>query len=225
MVSFGWYANRFLTLVYLPTVNMGLLLAPVDLSYDWQTGSIPLIHHVTDIRNVCTLLFYTSICLSVGLAVARKHVSWSVWERQSKRRGGRHLIKRFLGKWSCCSQKQRVKRQIQFERFYSRCVWPRCPCRKKVVQRQVVVKDGCNPLTTRHSNSFHWAWPVLMAAEHGHRSTVVPVRMVMISIGLYGTRNKKEPANYARYIIDDPGPGVGGRTLSLNWLLRSGLLA
>jgi Domain of unknown function (DUF1736) len=75
---------------------MGLLLAPVDLSYDWQTGSIPLIHRVTDIRNVSTLLFYTSICLSVVLAVVRKHVSWSVC--QSKRRGGRHLIKRFLRK-------------------------------------------------------------------------------------------------------------------------------
>jgi len=89
-------------------------------------------------------------------------------------------------------------------------VWPRCPCRKKVVQRQVVVKEGCNPLTTRHSNSFLLDLP---PAEHGHRSTVVPVRMVMISIGLYGTRNKKEPANYARYIIDDPGPGVGGNVV------------
>jgi len=50
---------RVLTLLYLPVFNMGLLLAPIRLSYDYTNGSIPLIEHYGDWRNAATLLFYT----------------------------------------------------------------------------------------------------------------------------------------------------------------------
>lgn len=39
---------------YLMVVNVGLLLAPVKLSYDWQTGSLPLISSILDPRNLLT---------------------------------------------------------------------------------------------------------------------------------------------------------------------------
>ena len=51
--------GRVLTLLYLPVFNMGLLLAPIRLSYDYTNGSIPLIEHYGDWRNAATLLFYT----------------------------------------------------------------------------------------------------------------------------------------------------------------------
>jgi len=51
--------SRILTLLYLPVFNMGLLVAPVLLSYDWQNGSIPLVEDFSDVRNAASLLFYT----------------------------------------------------------------------------------------------------------------------------------------------------------------------
>ncbi|OCT86252.1 protein O-mannosyl-transferase TMTC1 [Xenopus laevis] len=55
--SFSPYPlTRFLTYSYLLAFNSWLLLAPITLCYDWQVGSIPLIHSIWDVRNVLTLL-------------------------------------------------------------------------------------------------------------------------------------------------------------------------
>ena len=61
-------------MLYLPAVNMGLLLAPVTLSYDWQTGSIPAISSWSDGRNVISLLFYISTAVVVSVGVTRANV-------------------------------------------------------------------------------------------------------------------------------------------------------
>uniref|UniRef100_A0A8C5MUF3 dolichyl-phosphate-mannose--protein mannosyltransferase n=1 Tax=Leptobrachium leishanense TaxID=445787 RepID=A0A8C5MUF3_9ANUR len=64
--SFSAYIlSRFLTYSYLLAFNAWLLLAPITLCYDWQVGSIPLIHSIWDERNIATLLFL-GILLSVG---------------------------------------------------------------------------------------------------------------------------------------------------------------
>ncbi|XP_041441947.1 protein O-mannosyl-transferase TMTC1 isoform X2 [Xenopus laevis] len=55
--SFSPYLlTRFLTYSYLLAFNAWLLLAPITLCYDWQVGSIPLIHSIWDVRNLATLL-------------------------------------------------------------------------------------------------------------------------------------------------------------------------
>lgn len=55
--SFSPYLlSRFLTFSYLLAFNALLLLGPITLCYDWQVGSIPLVHSVWDIRNVSTLV-------------------------------------------------------------------------------------------------------------------------------------------------------------------------
>ncbi|XP_063785246.1 protein O-mannosyl-transferase TMTC1 [Pseudophryne corroboree] len=65
--SFSPYLlTRFLTFSYLLAFNAWLLLAPVTLCYDWQVGSIPLIHSIWDSRNVQTLLLL-AVLLSLGL--------------------------------------------------------------------------------------------------------------------------------------------------------------
>ncbi|KAM4748733.1 protein O-mannosyl-transferase TMTC1 [Rhinophrynus dorsalis] len=65
--SFSPYIlTRFLTYSYLLAFNSWLLLAPVTLCYDWQVGSIPLIHSIWDMRNLGTLLLL-GILMSLGL--------------------------------------------------------------------------------------------------------------------------------------------------------------
>lgn len=54
---------------------MGLLLAPVSLSYDWQTGSIPAIVTWSDGRNAASLLFYISAGLVAVVAFNRTNVN------------------------------------------------------------------------------------------------------------------------------------------------------
>ncbi|XP_072164722.1 protein O-mannosyl-transferase TMTC1-like [Diadema setosum] len=58
--------TRFLTYSYLVAFNIGLLLCPVTLSYDWQVGSIPLIESWRDSRNLATLAAVGGL-LSLGL--------------------------------------------------------------------------------------------------------------------------------------------------------------
>ncbi|XP_075458392.1 protein O-mannosyl-transferase TMTC1 isoform X2 [Ascaphus truei] len=58
--------TRFLTYSYLLAFNVWLLLAPITLCYDWQVGSIPLIHSIWDRRNVATLLLL-GILISLGM--------------------------------------------------------------------------------------------------------------------------------------------------------------
>ncbi|KAI9558736.1 putative transmembrane and TPR repeat-containing protein 1-like [Daphnia sinensis] len=74
------FLTRVLSLLYLPAVNMGLLLAPVSLSYDWQTGSIPAVVTWSDGRNALSLLFYICVALVAVVAFNRtnKIVIWSL---------------------------------------------------------------------------------------------------------------------------------------------------
>ncbi|XP_018431934.1 PREDICTED: transmembrane and TPR repeat-containing protein 1 [Nanorana parkeri] len=65
--SFSPYIlTRFLTFSYLLAFNACLLLAPITLCYDWQVGSIPLVHSLWDRRNLETLVLLV-VLLSLGL--------------------------------------------------------------------------------------------------------------------------------------------------------------
>jgi len=55
--------TRTLTFLYLPTFNAWLLLCPATLSFDWSMGAIPLIHSVSDIRNLFTVVWYSSLAV------------------------------------------------------------------------------------------------------------------------------------------------------------------
>ncbi|KAM4012885.1 protein O-mannosyl-transferase TMTC1-like, partial [Anomaloglossus baeobatrachus] len=79
--SFSPYIlSRFLSFSYLLAFNACLLLGPITLCYDWQVGSIPLVHSILDIRNVSTLLLF-AVLLSLG-----RHCFTA-----SKRRGHREV--------------------------------------------------------------------------------------------------------------------------------------
>ncbi|XP_069619119.1 protein O-mannosyl-transferase TMTC1 [Ranitomeya imitator] len=58
--------SRFLTFSYLLAFNACLLLGPLTLCYDWQVGSIPLVHSILDIRNMSTFLL-SAVLLSLVL--------------------------------------------------------------------------------------------------------------------------------------------------------------
>ena len=57
--------TKQLTLSYLVSVNLGLLLGPIDLCCDWTMNTIPLVESVLDPRNLATL---ATVCLLVMLA-------------------------------------------------------------------------------------------------------------------------------------------------------------
>lgn len=56
---------------------MGLLLAPVSLSYDWQTGSIPAIVTWSDGRNAVSFLFYVSLAAIAIVGFIRTNVRFN----------------------------------------------------------------------------------------------------------------------------------------------------
>ncbi|XP_042240154.1 protein O-mannosyl-transferase TMTC1-like [Homarus americanus] len=64
--------TRVLTFLYLPAVNVWLLLCPWRLAHDWQMGSIPLVTSFTDPRNVASLLFYSALLLVLRAGCCRK---------------------------------------------------------------------------------------------------------------------------------------------------------
>ena len=71
--------TRTLTFTYLPFLNFWLLLFPNVLSFDWSMEAVPLLERLTDLRNVCTLLFY-GVLVYVGVYMAR-HLNRTVCPR------------------------------------------------------------------------------------------------------------------------------------------------
>ncbi|KAK6318026.1 hypothetical protein J4Q44_G00113170 [Coregonus suidteri] len=55
--------TRTLTFLYLPAVNMWLLLCPNTLSFDWSMDALPLIRSIADWRNLHTVAFYVGLLL------------------------------------------------------------------------------------------------------------------------------------------------------------------
>ena len=58
---------RTLTFLHLPAVNLGLLLCPSTLSFDWSMDAVPLVTSVGDPRNLQSLALYAG---GAALAVA-----------------------------------------------------------------------------------------------------------------------------------------------------------
>ncbi|XP_072033910.1 protein O-mannosyl-transferase TMTC2-like [Amphiura filiformis] len=61
--------TRTLTFLYLPVFNLGLLLNPSTLCFDWGLNSIPLLESLMDIRcgYIFTLFFLAIPCTALGL--------------------------------------------------------------------------------------------------------------------------------------------------------------
>ncbi|XP_071443182.1 protein O-mannosyl-transferase TMTC2-like [Hetaerina americana] len=53
---------RTLTFLYLPALNMKLLLCPTTLSFDWSMDAVPLVKSIADRRNIASLALY--LCLA-----------------------------------------------------------------------------------------------------------------------------------------------------------------
>ncbi|CAJ1057169.1 protein O-mannosyl-transferase TMTC2-like [Xyrichtys novacula] len=53
--------TRTLTFLYLPAINLWLLLCPDTLSFDWSMDALPLIRSLTDWRNLHTAAFYVGL--------------------------------------------------------------------------------------------------------------------------------------------------------------------
>lgn len=62
--------TRTLTFLYLPTFNAWLLFYPATLSFDWSMEAIPLINSLNDIRNVFSLMWYSSFVVISLVCVA-----------------------------------------------------------------------------------------------------------------------------------------------------------
>lgn len=60
--------SRQLTYNYLTSLNLWLLLFPCDLCCDWTMGTVPLIEHFGDVRNLATVLAYCLLATLVWLA-------------------------------------------------------------------------------------------------------------------------------------------------------------
>ena len=61
---------RTLTFLHLPAVNLGLLLCPSTLSFDWSMDAIPLVTSLADARNLLTLALYAG-CAALATAALR----------------------------------------------------------------------------------------------------------------------------------------------------------
>lgn len=72
-----FWLTRTLTFLHLPAFNLWLLIQPSVLSFDWSMEAIPLIHSFADLRNVITLVFYSTLA----------YAGWSILVRQSKKKG------------------------------------------------------------------------------------------------------------------------------------------
>ncbi|XP_030646482.1 protein O-mannosyl-transferase TMTC2 [Chanos chanos] len=53
--------TRALTFLYLPAVNVWLLLCPDTLSFDWSMDALPLLRGIADWRNLHTVAFYAGL--------------------------------------------------------------------------------------------------------------------------------------------------------------------
>ncbi|XP_055789951.1 protein O-mannosyl-transferase TMTC2-like [Salvelinus fontinalis] len=66
--------TRTLTFLYLPAVNMWLLLCPNTLSFDWSMDALPLIRSIADWRNLHTLAFYVGLLLLAWFGLHTRQV-------------------------------------------------------------------------------------------------------------------------------------------------------
>ena len=53
--------TRLRTFLFLPALNVWLLLFPRTLSFDWSMEAVPLVESNDDVRNACSLLLYASL--------------------------------------------------------------------------------------------------------------------------------------------------------------------
>ncbi|XP_057381261.1 protein O-mannosyl-transferase TMTC2-like [Daphnia carinata] len=67
--------TRTLTFLYLPAFNLWLLVQPSVLSFDWSMEAIPLIHSLSDARNLTTATFYLTLAYLGWNALFRKRES------------------------------------------------------------------------------------------------------------------------------------------------------
>ena len=77
---------RFLTFLFLPVYNFWLLLCPDKLSYDWQMGSLPLIHFssiINDITYIVIPLFYGTILGFILVLVKRLRSQQEDYEEET----------------------------------------------------------------------------------------------------------------------------------------------
>ncbi|TRY95987.1 hypothetical protein DNTS_034564 [Danionella cerebrum] len=69
------FLSRVLTFLYLPSVNVWLLLCPDKLSFDWSMDAIPLVRSIDDWRNLQSVMFYAGFALVAwfGLSNSQKN--------------------------------------------------------------------------------------------------------------------------------------------------------
>ena len=79
------FKARVLTFLFLPVFNLGLLLCPTTLSFDWSMDSIALVESLSDVRNVATILFY-SVLTSVIVRLSKKILCKSQSKSSKKER-------------------------------------------------------------------------------------------------------------------------------------------
>uniref|UniRef100_UPI00358F6F31 protein O-mannosyl-transferase TMTC2 isoform X2 n=1 Tax=Myxine glutinosa TaxID=7769 RepID=UPI00358F6F31 len=92
--------TRTLTFHYLPAANLGLLLWPGPLSFDWSMDAIPLLRSPTDLRNACTLALYGCLGLFTHYVLLGLKLRWAMQRAM-------HFVnnKRKANGYNCSDQK------------------------------------------------------------------------------------------------------------------------
>lgn len=75
------FVTRTLTFLFLPLLNLQLLLYPQQLSYDWGMEAIRPVNNIYDVRNLLTILFYSTLTYT-GVHLAK--FLQKKYNRQSK---------------------------------------------------------------------------------------------------------------------------------------------
>ncbi len=66
--------TRTLTFFYLPAFNLGLLLWPAWLSFDWSMDAVPPISRLGDARNISTLLLYAGLAVLMAKTIKKRNI-------------------------------------------------------------------------------------------------------------------------------------------------------
>ena len=66
--------TRSLTFTYLPFFNFWLLTFPTTLSFDWSMEAIPLLTSLGDVRNLCSVTFYSVLAYGIWYIVCHLNV-------------------------------------------------------------------------------------------------------------------------------------------------------
>ncbi|XP_013187086.2 protein O-mannosyl-transferase TMTC2 [Amyelois transitella] len=117
--------TRLLTFSYLPVFNFFLLLYPLQLSFDWSMDSIPRITTIFDVRNICSIIFYSSLIIIITIttqnlfrqpqARGSKEFKYASKKHSSKTKQKRHNNSKQYKKAPDCDERKNSRSNKEYD--------------------------------------------------------------------------------------------------------------